>query len=67
MVIAEWLHLKLYLSTEIHNYRQNITILYRKYLVDIRNEAWLNIFWEYINEKWFAVKEMTNIALEGNK
>jgi hypothetical protein len=25
------------------------------------------LFREYMNGKWFAVKEMTNIALEGNK
>ncbi len=41
---------------------QNIIILDRtwyfffaKNLVDVRNEAWLNLFWEYINGKLFAV------------
>jgi hypothetical protein len=67
LLTAEWLHLKRYLSTEIHNYRQNIIILFWKYLVDVRNEAWLNLVWEYMNGKWFAVKEIKNIALEGNK
>jgi hypothetical protein len=31
-------------STEYSISRQNITILFWKYLVDIRSEAWLNIF-----------------------
>jgi hypothetical protein len=35
--------------------RQNIIILFWKYLVDIRSEAWLNLIWEYINGKLFAV------------
>jgi hypothetical protein len=41
MLAAECLHLVLD--------RQNIIILFWKYLVDIRSEAWLNLFWEYIN------------------
>jgi hypothetical protein len=28
-------------------------ILFWKYLVGIRIAAWLNLFWEYINEKLF--------------
>jgi hypothetical protein len=40
---------------ENNNSRQNITILFWKYLVDIRSEAWLNLFGEYINRKLFAV------------
>ncbi len=52
---AEWLHLVLYFSTEYHNSRQNIMILFWKYLVDIRSEAWLNLFCELINGKLFAV------------
>ncbi len=36
-------------------YRQNIIILFWKYVVDIRCEAWLNLFWEYTNGKLFAV------------
>jgi hypothetical protein len=36
-------------STEYHNFRKNIIILFWKYLVDIRSEAWQNLFWEYIN------------------
>jgi hypothetical protein len=55
MLTADWLHLALHFSTEYHNSRNNIIILFWKYLVDIRNEAWLNLFWAYINGKLFAV------------
>jgi hypothetical protein len=34
---------------------QNFIILFWKYIVDIRREAWLHLFWEYINGKLFAV------------
>jgi hypothetical protein len=34
--------------------RQNIIVLFWKYLVDIRSEAWLNLFWEYINGNLFV-------------
>ncbi len=44
-----------YFSTEYHISGQNIIILFWKYVVDIRSEAWLNLFWEYINGKLFAV------------
>jgi hypothetical protein len=30
-------------------------ILFWKYIVDIRSDAWLNVFGEYINGKLFAV------------
>jgi hypothetical protein len=56
MLTDEWLHLVLYFSTGHHNSRQNIMILFWKYLVDIRSEARLNLFWEYINEKLFVVQ-----------
>jgi hypothetical protein len=46
ILTADWLHLALLFSTEYHNSRQNIIILFWKYLVDIRNEARVNIFWE---------------------
>jgi hypothetical protein len=52
---AEWLHLVRYFSAEYHNSRQNVIILFWKYLVDIRSEAWLNLSCEYINGKLFAV------------
>jgi hypothetical protein len=39
----------------LHNSRQNVIILFWKYLVDIRSDAWLNLSWEYINGKLFAV------------
>jgi hypothetical protein len=55
---AEWLHLVLYFPAEYHNSRRNITILFWKYLVDISNEAWQNLFWEYINVKLFAVSAL---------
>jgi hypothetical protein len=45
----------LYFSPEFHNSMENIIILFWKYLVDIRSEAWLNLFWENINGKFFAV------------
>jgi hypothetical protein len=32
-----------------HPKARHIIILFWKYLVDIRSEAWLNLFWEYIN------------------
>jgi hypothetical protein len=35
--------------------RQSFIILFWKYLVDTGNEAWLNLFWDYINGKLFAV------------
>jgi hypothetical protein len=53
MLAAEWLHLVLY-STSLQNIiTKNFIILFWKYLVDIRSEAWLNLCWEYI--KLFAV------------
>jgi hypothetical protein len=56
MLTAEWLHLVLYcIYTECYYYRQNIIILYWRYFDDIRSEAWLNLSWEYINGKLFAV------------
>ncbi len=57
MLTAEWLHLLLYFSTtEYHNSRQNITILFWKYVVDIGSEARLNLFWEYISGKLLAMQ-----------
>ncbi len=44
-------------STEYHNSRWNIIILFRKYLVDIKSEVWQNLFWEYVNGKSFAVRK----------
>jgi hypothetical protein len=41
------MHSVLYFSTEYHNSRQNILILFCKYLVDI----WEIPFWKYINPK----------------
>jgi hypothetical protein len=32
--------------------------LFWKYFVDTRSEAWLNLFWEYINGKMVAVQYM---------
>ena len=45
----------LYFSAEYQNYIQNIIILFWKYLVDVRSEAWLNLFWEYIKGILFEV------------
>jgi hypothetical protein len=58
MLTSEWLHLVLYFSTEYHISRQNIIILFWKYLVDIRREAWQKKFWEYIHGK-FVFKTQT--------
>ncbi len=44
----------LYFSTEYLNSRENIVILFWKYLVDIRSMATLNLFWEYREGKLFA-------------
>jgi hypothetical protein len=67
MLITVWLHLVLYFSTEYHNSRQNIVILFREYLVDIRSEAWLNLFLECINGKLFAVQYSRKICSNGLK
>jgi hypothetical protein len=53
---AEWLHLGLYFAPEFNNSRQNIIILFWKYLVDFSGEAWLHLLWEYINGKLFTVR-----------
>jgi hypothetical protein len=44
MLTAKRLHQVLYFSAEHHNFRQKIIILFQKYLVDNRSEAWLNLF-----------------------
>ena len=54
----------LYFSPEYHNSRKNIIILFWKYLVDIRNEAWLNLFSEYLNGKLFAVCFQIQLVLK---
>ncbi len=46
----------LYYSTEYHNSRQNIIVLFCKYLVDIRSSAWLIIFWKYLKGKLFKLQ-----------
>ncbi len=63
MLTVEWLHLVMYFSTEYHNSTQNIIILFLKYLVDIRSEACLNLFGEYINGK---LLQCTNNAKSHN-
>jgi hypothetical protein len=52
----------LYFSPEYHNPKQNIIILFWKYLVDIESEAWLNLFWQYINGKLFAVEKRLRLG-----
>jgi hypothetical protein len=56
---AEWLHLVLYFSTSLQNIiipeRTHYSSVLEICIVDIRSEAWLNLFWEYINGKLFAV------------
>jgi hypothetical protein len=52
----------LYCSPEYPYSRHNIIILFRKYTVDIRSEAWLNIFWEYINGNLFTVYCMADLC-----
>jgi hypothetical protein len=58
MLTAEWLHLVLHFSLEYINLGQNIIILFWKYLVDIKSEDWLNLSWEHINGKLFAVQSI---------
>jgi hypothetical protein len=55
MLTAEWLNLVPFFSTDYHNSTHNRIILVWKYLFNISSEAWLNIFWEYINGKLYAV------------
>ncbi len=55
MVVTASLTVVTAVATEYRNSRLNITILYWKYLLDIRSEAWLNLCWEYINRNLFAV------------
>jgi hypothetical protein len=55
MLKAERLHLVLHFSTEYHNFKPNIIILFWKNFVDIRSEDWLILFGEHINGKLFAV------------
>jgi hypothetical protein len=50
---AEWLHLALYRKSLFQREHYNSVL---KYLVDIRNKDWLNLFWEYIDGKLFAVR-----------
>ncbi len=58
MLTAEWLHLVLYFSTEYQNSGQNIKIPFRKYVVYISCEEWLNNCWKYMKRKLFAVQIM---------
>jgi hypothetical protein len=64
MMTAVGLHLVLYASLQniIIPGRILHIILFWKYLADIkklRSEAWLNLFWEYVNGKLFAVRILT--------
>jgi hypothetical protein len=65
MRTAEWLHLAMYeyFSKEYQNSKMNIIIIVWEYLVDIRREAWLIHFWEYINGKLFAVLSALAVRL----
>ncbi len=73
MLTSEWQHLHstctvvLHVSSEYHNSRQNIIIMFWKYLVDISREALLKLFWEHINEKLFAVFMCFPIARGGGQ
>jgi hypothetical protein len=60
MLIDNWLYLELYFSTEYHNSSQSIIFLFWKYLADIRSEARLNLFWEFINGNCFALTSQTS-------
>ncbi len=55
MLTAQWLHLVVYFSPEYNNSRKKIIIMIWKYLFDIRSEVLLNLFWDNINGKLFAV------------
>jgi hypothetical protein len=52
----------LYFSPRYISPRQNIIILLWKYLVDIGSEAWLNLFWQYINGKLFVVERRLRLG-----
>ncbi len=55
MLTAEWLQSStVLLATEYDDSRQIIIILFYKYLLDIRSEAWLILFWEYIKVLTFS-------------
>jgi hypothetical protein len=64
MLTAEWLNQLLYFSTEYHTVIADIIILFCKYLVNIKckSEAWLSLFWEFINEKLFAVYDFAYLT-----
>jgi hypothetical protein len=49
MLTAEWMHIVLYRIPD----RTSYSVL--EIFSDIRSEAWLNLFWEYIHGKLFAV------------
>jgi hypothetical protein len=42
-------------ATEYHNSRQIIIFMFWKNLANFRSVAWLNLFWENIDGKLFAV------------
>ncbi len=44
-------------------YYRNLIILFGKYLFDIGSEVWLNLFWDYINRKQFAVIFTFSVSL----
>ncbi len=56
MLTAEQMHLILYFLTEYQSSKQNIIILIANVQLIFGNEAQLNIFWEYMNRKLFAVQ-----------
>jgi hypothetical protein len=62
MLTAEWLHIVLYLATEYYNSRKNIINLLSKYLVNIRSDDWLKLFWEYIIGKLFAAPGLVSLS-----
>jgi hypothetical protein len=51
LTASRTVHCTVLLYTEYKNSRQNIKILFWKYVVDIRSEALLNLFGEYKNGK----------------
>jgi hypothetical protein len=52
----------LYFSPRYINPRQNIIILFWKYLVDTGSEAWLNLVGKCVNGKLFVVERRLRLG-----
>jgi hypothetical protein len=57
MLTAKELHLVHYFITECYNSKLNIIILIANIQLIFENEALLNIYWMYINQNLFTVRQ----------